>query len=178
MIYTLLYFEFFKIGLFALGGGLATIPFLQELGEKYGWITAQELLDIIAVAESTPGPIGVNAATFVGYKTANILGGIIAVLGLVTPSLIIIIIIAQFLVKFRENTTVRNAFYGIRPTVAGVIGASGVSVMYGVLDGKIYELKIFMMFLLLIFFWAIQKYKKHPIVYIALGACVGVLLRL
>ncbi|MEG0710936.1 MAG: chromate transporter, partial [Niameybacter sp.] len=100
LIYMQLFFEFFRIGLFALGGGLATIPFLEQLIDKYGWITSADLLDLIAIAESTPGPIGVNAATYVGFHVEGLLGSLIAVLGLVTPSVIIIIIIAHFFAKF------------------------------------------------------------------------------
>ena len=117
MIFLKLYLVFFKIGLFAIGGGLATLPFLQELVEQYGWITSQDLLDMIAISESTPGPIGINSATFVGYKTAGLLGGIIATLGLVTPSVIIIMIIAHYFMKFSEQPVIRSAFYGLRPAV-------------------------------------------------------------
>ncbi len=117
----LLSLEFFKIGLFAIGGGPATIPFLGELCTKYGWFTREELTTIIAVSETTPGPVGINMATYVGYKTAGIPGGIIATLSLVLPSIIVIVIIAHFLSSFRENKTVKNAFYGIRPAVTALI---------------------------------------------------------
>lgn len=183
-----LYFVFFKIGLFSVGGGLATIPFLQKIVvEQYGWITGADLIDIIAIAESTPGAIGVNAATFVGYKTAEVIGSIAAVLGLVTPSVIIIILIAHYFKKFREQTIVQSGFYGIRPVVAGLIGAAGFEVAkialfnlekYNV-SGSIIDLINIKAFIICgVAIWAISRFKKHPIVYIAAGAVIGILFNL
>lgn len=123
-----LYFEFLKIGLFAIGGGLATIPFLQELGDKTLWFTQGELADMIAVSESTPGPMGINMATFVGFETAGVLGGILATLGTITPSLIIIILISKILIKFKESSIVQSIFYGIRPASAGLIASAALQV--------------------------------------------------
>ncbi|OOB76856.1 MAG: chromate transporter [Epulopiscium sp. Nuni2H_MBin003] len=178
MIYLTLYLEFFKIGAFAVGGGLATIPFLQELIEKYHWITQSELIDIVAVAESTPGAVGVNAATFMGYKVAETLGGIIAVLGLISPSIVIIVIIAHFFNRFRQNQYVKKAFYGLRPVAAGIIGAAGVSVgvvAFGIGTDDI-SIQITRLLIGLIMYFLIEKYSKHPIVYIALGAVIGIIL--
>ena len=124
MIYLRLYLEFFKIGLFAIGGGLATIPFIKQLEGKYGWITQKQILDMIAISESTPGPIGINAATFVGNITAGMLGGILATIGVVTPSIIIILLVAHYFTKFGETLIVRSAFSGIRPAVTGQIGGA------------------------------------------------------
>ena len=103
MIYLQLFFEFFKAGLFAIGGGLATIPFLTDIGQRTGWFTSGELANMIAISESTPGPMGVNMATYVGFHTGGIAGGVIATLGLVAPSIIVILIIARFLQKFRRD---------------------------------------------------------------------------
>ncbi|WP_305767428.1 chromate transporter [Candidatus Epulonipiscium viviparus] len=180
----LLYAEFFKIGLFAVGGGLATIPFLEELIDMYHWITQEDLINIIAVAESTPGAVGVNAATFMGYSTAGVLGGIIAVLGLITPSIIIIVIVAKIFHKFKSNSYVKAAFYGIRPVAAGIIGAAGISVAmiaFGIEDlitgaSTAYLATVFNILLGLLFFFAIEKFKKHAIVYIAVGAILGILI--
>lgn len=122
MTYLFLFYEFFKIGLFSIGGGMATIPFLMELPERYDWYTAGELANMIAISESTPGPIGVNMATYAGYHAAGIPGAFVSTLALVTPAVIIIIIIARFLENFSENKTVKAIFYGIRPTVAALIG--------------------------------------------------------
>ncbi len=186
MIYLKLYLEFFKIGLFTIGGGLATLPFLQEIVSKYGWITSEELLNMIAISESTPGPIGINMATFVGYKTTGVFGGILATIGIVTPSLVIIIIIAHYFAKFNEKPIVQSSFYGIRPAVAGIIGAAGFQVakisifnlnrfieskrMLDIIDFKAMILFVFMMF-------AINRFKKHPIIYIILAGFIGVIFK-
>ena len=119
MIYLRLFLEFFKTGLFSVGGGLATIPFLYELSAKTGWFSYEELANMMAVSESTPGPMGVNMATYVGFETAGVPGSICATIGLVTPSVIIILIIAKALHAFRSNRYVDAAFYGIRPCSLG-----------------------------------------------------------
>ena len=129
MIYLQLFFEFFKTGLFAVGGGMATLPFLYDMAEKTNWFTSGQLADMIAVSESTPGPIGVNMATYVGFTTAGFWGGLIATLALVTPSVIIIVIISYFLKAFRENKYVDAAFYGLRPASTGLIAAAGMTVV-------------------------------------------------
>ena len=123
-----LFYEYFKVGLFAVGGGMATIPFLESLGQKTEWFTHQELLNMIAVSESTPGPMGVNMASYVGYHVFGIPGSICATLGLVAPSIIVILIVAQFLKRFRENRYVMAVMYGLRAASAGLIGAAGLSV--------------------------------------------------
>ena len=106
----ILFVEFFKIGLFSVGGGLATLPFLYELAEK-GWYSTEFVSTMLAISESTPGPIGINMSTYVGYLQSGVLGSIIAPLGEVTPSVIIIMIIARFLQKFKENKSFQDAFY-------------------------------------------------------------------
>ena len=136
MIYLQLFYEFFKTGLFAVGGGLATIPFLSAMTDKYTWFTKAQLADMIAVAESTPGPIGVNTATFAGYNAAGIPGAIIATLSLVLPSYIIILAISKALQKFRDNKYVNDAFTGLRPAATGLIGAACYSVMVIALSGS------------------------------------------
>ena len=124
MIYLRLFWEFFKTGLFSVGGGLATLPFIYDMSDRTGWFTYQQIADMVAVSESTPGPIGVNTATYVGYVTAGVPGALIATLGLVTPAVICILIIASCLKKFRENRFVDHAFYGLRPASAGLIAAA------------------------------------------------------
>lgn len=183
MVLFKLFFEFFKTGLFSIGGGLATLPFLFKMAENYGWFTADELSAMIAVAESTPGPIGVNVATYAGFKTAGVLGGITATLSLVLPSVITILIIAGFLEKFRSNKTVENVFSGLRPAVVGLISVSVLTlfkttfvnelatVWYGIVDIK--KAVLFAVITFLVF-----KFKKHPILYIALGAVSGIIFSL
>ena len=130
MIYLLLFWEFFKTGLFAVGGGLATLPFLTQMSVSHpDWFTTQMLADMIAVSESTPGPIGVNMATYVGYTVAGIPGAIVATCSLVLPSLIIITIIAGMLEKYMNNKYVQWVFSGLRPAVTGLIAAAGYSVI-------------------------------------------------
>ena len=124
MIYLQLFFEFFKAGLFAIGGGLATIPFLTDIGQRTGWFTSGELANMIAISESTPGPMGVNMATYVGFHTGGIAGGVIATLGLGCPSILVILVIAGFLKKFRESRGVDAVFYGIRPASTALIAAA------------------------------------------------------
>ena len=128
MIFLSLFYEFFKAGLFAVGGGLATIPFLKEISAKTGWFTLSQLTDMIAISESTPGPMGVNCATYVGFETAGILGSIIATIGLITPSVIIIILISKILEKFRNNRYVDAAFFGLRAASVALIAEAGISV--------------------------------------------------
>ena len=128
MIFLSLFYEFFKAGLFAVGGGLATIPFLKEISAKTGWFTLSQLTDMIAISESTPGPMGVNCATYVGFETAGILGSITATIGLITPSVIIIILISKILEKFRNNRYVDAAFFGLRAASVALIAEAGISV--------------------------------------------------
>lgn len=130
MILLKLFYEFFKTGLFAVGGGMATLPFLYSMSDKYpAWFSHAQLADMIAVSESTPGPIGVNMATYVGFTTAGIPGAVAATLGLVTPSVIIILLIARVLQAFRQNKYVDAAFYGLRPCSVGLIAAAGLLVV-------------------------------------------------
>lgn len=129
MIFLRLFFEFFKTGLFSVGGGMATLPFLYDMSDTTGWFSHAQLADMIAVSESTPGPIGVNMASYVGFTTAGVPGAVVATVGLVTPSVIIILIIAKVLASFRQNKYVDAAFYGLRPCSLGLIAAAGVLVL-------------------------------------------------
>ena len=177
MLYITMIYEFFKIGLFSVGGGLATLPFLFDLSGKYNWFTAEELTNMIAVSESTPGPIGVNMATYVGNTVGGVLGGIVTTLSLVTPSLIVIFIIAGFLNKFKDNMYVKDLFYGLRAAVAGLISAAVVLVLLQTfINARTLDTTKLTLFAILTF--CVLKFKKHPIVYIAAGAVVGVLLKL
>ena len=129
MIFLELFFRFFKAGLFAVGGGLATLPFLYEISDATGWFSHAQLADMVAISESTPGPIGVNMATYVGYSSAGLLGGLVATLGLITPSVIVIMIVARFLRSFSDNKYVQAVFYGLRPASTALISAAGYSVL-------------------------------------------------
>lgn len=133
MICLRLFWEFFKTGLFSVGGGLATLPFLYDMGARTGWFTASQVADMLAVSESTPGPIGINMAVYTGFTTAGPLGSVCAILGIVTPSILVILIVAAFLKAFRHNRYVEGVFYGIRPASTGLIAAAGVTVAMGAL---------------------------------------------
>ena len=190
MIYLSLFWEFFKTGLFATGGGMATLPFLYRMSETKGWFTAAQLADMVAVSESTPGPIGVNMATYVGFTTAGIPGSLIATIGLVTPSIIVILIIARILQKFRSNKTVDAAFYGLRPCSVGLIAAAGLLVVkialftldryaetHAFLDAL--NLKaILLAAALLVMTRGVKQVKKlHPIFFILASAVIGILFK-
>ena len=184
MIFAKLFYEFFKVGLFAVGGGMATFPFLTALAEKSGWYTQQQLVDMIAIAESTPGPIGVNAATYVGFSTAGIPGAVVASLGLITPSFLVILIIAQVLAKFRDSKLVNDLFSGLRPASAGLIAAAGFSVvLVSLVDlqadglaGMVHWKGLVLAAILLVLTRKVKQTKNlHPVVFIALSAVVGVL---
>ena len=187
MLYLLLFFEFFKIGLFAVGGGLATLPFLINLTYKYDWFDQSMLADIVAVSQSTPGPMGVNTSTYAGFNSGGILGGVIATLGLITPSIIIILIIAKFLEKFKSNKSVEAVFQGLRPASVGLIAVAAFEVMkiallnidsYMVTKNIIDLINIKAFALFIVMFYAIMKYKKHPIIYIITAAIMGILFKL
>lgn len=182
MIYLKLFYEFLKTGLFAIGGGMATFPFLQNIGNKTGWFNESQLIDMIAVSESTPGPIGVNSATFAGFQTSGLLGGIVATFGLILPSLIIILIISSFLNKYNNSPLVKKVFYGIRPASTAMIAAAGFSVvlatffnMKTIIESPLTSISWFGIVFALVLYYAINKYKKHPITYILISAVVGII---
>ncbi len=187
MIFLQLFWEFFKTGLFAVGGGLATLPFLYEMGERTGWFTAQQVADMLAVSESTPGPIGINMAVYTGYTSAGVLGSVAALVGIVTPSIIVIILIAAALRAFRDNKYVKGAFYGIRPVSTGLIAAAGITVALGVLfrldawEGvsKFWTVLDWKAWALAAVIFAVSKvFKKlHPAFLILIGAVAGAVFR-
>ena len=135
MIYLTLYWEFFKVGLFAIGGGLATIPFLQDMAARTGWFSAGQIMDMLAVSECTPGAIGINMATYTGFQTAGVPGAACATLGIITPSIIVVVIVAGILKKFQDNKYVQALFYGLRPASSGLIGSACIGVAAAALFG-------------------------------------------
>ena len=204
-LFVKLFWEFFKAGLFAVGGGMATVPFLQQMGRTTGWFTGAELANMIAVSESTPGPIGVNMATYVGNVTGRlaaagagfssggcaafgVLGGIIATIGLVTPSVVIILIVAGILKKFRDSRYISAAFYGLRPASLALISAAGFAIIL-IAFFSVEEVSdlwtsgnisldrrcIVLAAVLIVLTHFIPATKKlHPIVYIIFSAAVGI----
>ena len=186
-LYLRLFWEFFKTGLFAVGGGMATLPFMYDISDKTGWFTHSMLADMVAVSESTPGPIGVNMATYVGFVTGGVPGAVIATVGLVTPSVIVILLIARVLKAFRENQYVDAGFYGLRPCSVGLIAAAGVLVIKLALfntelyasTGALLDLFNFKALILAaVLLVATRCIKKltglHPIVFILASAVIGI----
>ncbi|MBQ4526640.1 MAG: chromate transporter [Clostridia bacterium] len=195
-VFLALMLEFFKIGLFAIGGGLATLPFLYEIANKYDWLDVSVMSDMIAVSESTPGPIGVNMATYCGYNAGfseagvagGIAGGILSTFALVLPSVIIVIIVSKVLERFKNSTLVDNAFKGLRPAVCGLIAAACYDVfksacleteLFKESDNlsKLFDIKALILFVIL--FLLTRKFKKiHPIFIIIPAAIVGILFKM
>jgi len=185
MILLQLFYEFFITGLFMFGGGLAAIPFLQQMSERTGWFTIQQLMDMIAISETTPGPIGVNMATYAGYMVAGVPGGIIATLGLLAPSIIIASVVARLLSRFRESKLVGYTFYGLRPASLGLIAAAGLTVLrLSLLDFDRWEqtgllislFDIRTLLLAAVLFFLTNKFKVHPVFFFAGSAVVGIFL--
>lgn len=186
MQYLLLFFEFFKTGLFSIGGGLATLPFLNSIAQRYDWFTVEELTDMIAVSESTPGSIGMNMATYAGFVTGGVMGGIVATIGLLLPSLVTILIIAKFMEGFSDKPAVKASFLGIRPAVCGMIGAACWQVAREALftDGVVAALGLTLpmvsipaLILFVLIFIGTMKLKWHPAFFILIAAVVGIVLK-
>ena len=179
MMLLMLFLTFFKIGLFAVGGGLATLPFLYELTYTTNWITAGDISNMVAISESTPGPLGVNMATYVGYIQSGIAGAFTAPVGLVIPSLIIILIVAKFLDKFKNSKAVKHTFYGLRPASVALVCSAGISIMR-LAFFKEEEFAFFWQgaILAVVLFVLMQKFKKlHPVAFIGLSAIVGIIFK-
>lgn len=199
-VYLRLFWEFFKTGLFAIGGGMATLPFLKDIGANTGWYSYTDLMNMLAVSESTPGPIGINMATYVGFTVGGLPGAVVATIGEVTPSIIVILIVAAMLKKFRDSKYVNNAFYGLRPASTGLIGAACVAVILEVLTAvqvtspgagegivNLFSLAegfplnvrglILAAALLVLTNWVKPVKNWHPIVFIGFSAVVGVVFR-
>ena len=187
MILLRLFFEFFKTGLFAVGGGMATVPFMYDIADRTGWFTHELLADMIAISESTPGPIGVNMATYVGYITAGPVGSVVATLGLITPEIIVILLIARAMKAFRDHPLVDAGFYGLRPCSLGMIAAAGMLVvritllhtgLIGTGAGLLQLINFKAVALAAVLIVCTRFVKKlkglHPVVFILASAAVGI----
>ena len=183
-----LMYEFFKTGLFSVGGGLATLPFLYEMSDRHPeWFTHADIADMIAISESTPGAIGINMSTYAGFRTGGIPGGILASLSLALPCVIIILIIARFLAKFRQNKLVEGAFYGLRPASIAMISVAGLNVVkVALVDmsaltaggaglGGFFIWKALILAVLI--FIGLRKLKWSPILFIAISAVIGIIFK-
>ncbi len=190
MICLRLFWEFLKIGLFSVGGGMATLPFLYDLADKTGWFTGAQVADMLAVSESTPGPIGINMATYTGYTVAGVPGAVLASVGIILPGLALVLIITAMLEKFRKNRYVEGAFYGLRPASVALITAAGLLVAKitfldealleaysggGFLSLVSWKAVILAAVLLVLTRWFKPTKKLHPVVFIAASAVVGII---
>jgi chromate transporter len=170
MIYLLLIYEFFKTGLFSFGGGYATIPFLYHISETYGWYTIKELTDMVAVASITPGPVGINVATYAGLKTSGILGSAFATISEMLPSFIFVILVSKILNKFHENFLVKSLIETLKPISCALL----LSVSIGLLKPQISDIKAMMLLaVLLLLSW---KSKKDPLFYMIISGFAGVII--
>ena len=183
MTYLRLFWEFFKTGLFAVGGGMATVPFLKNIGLATGWYSQTDLMNMLAVSESTPGPIGINMATYVGYVSAGIPGSIIAPLGLVTPAVIIILLVSKILNTLWQNPKVKGLFYALRPASVGLIGAAAFSVcavsLFSTEQGLVLHWPSILLFGIMLTAMNLPKLKELPSVFfIAVAAVVGIVFQM
>lgn len=187
MILIRLFFEFLKIGMFSVGGGMATLPFLYDMADETGWCTYSQIADMLAVSESTPGPIGINMATYVGYTIGGIPGALVATFGIILPGIILVIIVTSILDKFRNNLYVEGAFYGLRPASTALITSAGLLVakitflnldIYkasgAIADLLNYKAAIFAIILLIFTRWVKQTKDLHPAIFIGISAGVGI----
>lgn len=168
MIYVKLFLEFFHIGLFSFGGGYATLPFLYHIADVQKWYTAKQLSDMIAISSITPGPVGVNVATFAGYLTSGVSGALVATASVILPSLIIVVIISKLLEQFKHNKYVQSVIYTLKPAGCGLLAAVGV-------DMFVNNINLLGMFLLAGLFWASLTEKRDPLFYLAVSALVGLI---
>lgn len=180
--------EFFKAGLFSVGGGLATLPFLNQMTQRYDWFTVQELTDMIAISEMTPGAIGINMSTYAGFQAQGIVGAICATAALILPSILIILMIANFMEKFSDSKWIQNGMVGIKAAAGALILGALMSVFQWTFlnreaffaTGQIKDLiRGVPLFLFGICFLLIKKFPSvHPIAFLGIGALIGILLQL
>ena len=172
MIYLHLILEFFKIGLFSFGGGYATIPFLYHIAQEFSWYSLEELTQMVALASITPGPVGINVATYAGYKTAGLLGAFLATISEMIPSFVLVLVVSKLLKKFSENFCVKSIIETLKPISCALL----TSVALGLLKPELNDLKaLLLLAFLLLTSW---KSKKDPLFYILIAALVGVVFSL
>ena len=185
LIYLLLFFEFFKIGLFTFGGGYAMIPLVREVVLKYNWATEEEFYNFLGVCESTPGPIAINMATYVGSTQGGLFGSICATLGVVLPSFIIIILVASILKKFVTNKYFQEFLNGVKPVVIGLISATGIMLIikcigFSSLGVFNFDYKSLVIFIIIAFIFYFSKFvlkkKFNTILLIIISAILGILI--
>ena len=181
MIYLQLFYAFFKIGLFGFGGGYAMLSMIQgEVVTRYDWVSTQEFTDIVAISQSTPGPIGINAATYVGFTaTGSIWGSVIATFAVVLPSLIMMLTISKFFLKYQKHPAVEAVFSGLRPAVVGLLASAPLVLMnvenFGSPTDDTYTFVISII-IFLVAFIGTKKYHANPILMIIACGIAGLIL--
>lgn len=169
MEFILVIIEFFKIGLFTIGGGLVVLPLLQEIAFKNGWLTPDQFANMLAVAQSTPGAIGINTATFVGHSIYGVVGGIFVTIAIILPGSTLAVIVAHFISIYKNNKYIKYALSGIRIVVIGIVLAA----IFNIAKIIIFDVKSVILTICILI--GVIKYKKHPIIYILIGAVAGVI---
>jgi chromate transporter len=180
MIYIQLFWSFFQVGLFSFGGGYATTPLIQhQIVELYGWLSMREFADVITISQMTPGPIGINSATFVGIRIAGLPGAIVATLGCILPSCVIVLLLAFIYYKYRGLSTVQGVLSGLRPAVIAMIASAGLSLVNlaiwkekGVSGNKV-ELDMISALIFLLAIVILRKWKMSPIVVMVGAGVIG-----
>lgn len=181
MIYLELFLTFLKIGAFTFGGGYAMLPLIQEQTLAHGWVSQEELINFIAVSESTPGPFAINISTYIGMTVGGFPGALCATLGAALPSFIVILIIAKFIQKFRTNKIVAGCMSGLKPAVIGMIGAAVISVgktvffESGVSLGAFGDVRLWISAVLFLVMSVLAFKKVHPIKIICVSAVCGII---
>ena len=165
-----LFLQFFHVGVFSFGGGYATLPFLYDIAEKYHWYSAKQLTDMLAISSITPGPIGVNVATFAGFATSGILGSLIATTAIILPSYIIVTIVYKVLDKFRTNRNVKGAIRGLKPAGWALLSAVGIKLLFTS------NLHLLGTLILVAFVVASLKQKHDPLFYLGISAVLGLVI--
>lgn len=169
-LFIQLFLQFFHVGVFSFGGGYATLPFLYDIAEKYHWYSAKQLTDMLAISSITPGPIGVNVATFAGFATSGILGSLIATTAIILPSYIIVTIVYKVLDKFRTNRNVKGAIRGLKPAGCALLSAVGIKLLFTS------NLHLLGTLILVAFVVSSLKQKHDPLFYLGISAVLGLVI--
>lgn len=165
-----LFLQFFHVGVFSFGGGYATLPFLYDIADKFHWYSAKQLTDMLAISSITPGPVGVNVATFAGFTTAGILGSLVATTAIILPSYIIVTIVFKVIDKFRTNRNIKGAIRGLKPAGCALLSAVGIKLLF---TSNLHLLGTLILLGLLIL--SIKK-KQDPLFYLGISAILGLII--
>lgn len=170
MIYLQLFWQFFQIGIFSFGGGYATLPFLYEIADKFHWYSAADLTNMLAISSITPGPVGVNVATFAGFNSAGVLGSLLATTAVILPSFIIVTIVSKMLEKFKTNRYVKGAIKSIKPAGCALLSAVGIRLIF---TSNLHLFGTILLFALIIMSFV---RKNDPLVYLGISAIAGLVI--